>query len=427
MNKKFFEDLDEEKESTKENKSDRFFADLEQDPSRARSLASALPKGVIRGSRGINPMGNLGPIPNKLAEKLLSKFLPTQEKTPEQILEFTGENLPAVAQGGEGLLMKGLQAAGGALLKTGAKEANLPEWAQEVANITGIGVPALGKGLATKGLRPNTKQKPVYDFLKSKGLTDQDIAPIIQDKKKLSILSKAAFKFEKGDPYIKDIKSKISNVYEDIRERGGKTSYLQGNDLRNFENELNEKLSKLQKRHRKLIQSEVEDLYNNPIDFTELHDFKLAINDIVKDSEGGKAAIGILKEPLSNAQKAISPELHSELKLLDKAHGDLKKFTKQMTKKTYDHILSLGPIGTALWGALTFNPTMMTAGGLLFGKVIAARTLAKKMLTNPRFHNMYLKMKDQVSKNNIPKAIKTMRLIEEEAKKSSIGNDEESK
>src|SRR5688572_15871117 len=157
MSSSFFSDLDGSSESQK--KSSSFFSDLEDEPSRARSLLSALPKGIIKGIGDMVGPPRTGAVPQELGMKLTEKFLPTQKgRGAEEVLGFAGENIPALAMGEGGLIKKGIQAGAGALAKKGAKELNLPEWAQEIVNVGGMAGPSAIKSAGSKVLSPNSKQ-----------------------------------------------------------------------------------------------------------------------------------------------------------------------------------------------------------------------------------------------------------------------------
>lgn len=135
------------------NSSGDIFDQLEaEQPSRARSLASAAPKGLLKGGRDINPLMKSGPISNELMDKVLEKVLPTQDKTAEQLLERGGKLAPVVALGPEGVGLKALQLAFGTLFGQGAKEAGFGETGQDIAEFAGIGAPQLAKGITQKAI-----------------------------------------------------------------------------------------------------------------------------------------------------------------------------------------------------------------------------------------------------------------------------------
>lgn len=396
------------------------FLETEQ-PSKTRSLLSAFPKGLIKGGAKFSPLPNIGPIPTELGIKAIEKVLPTQKGSAEDILEFTGEAVP-FALGGEGsALNKGLQALAGGLTKKGAKEANLPEWAQDIVGGIGMAAPSLIKGVLAKRLRPSKPQQAVVDYLRSKGLTDKEITPIIQNKKWLSALSKGAMKYERKEPWLKGIKGKLGNIYEDIRETGKKSGYLEGKNLYDFEDDFYNNLDKVPRMYRKVIEKETEDLFKNPIDFTELHDFNKAVNALVRDIEGGRAALGILKEPIEAAQKKLSPSLYKELKSVNDAYSQLENFTDKMTKKNWESLLGLGHIGGAIWGVLTLNPALLKSAGLL----AATRIGIRQLLTNPRLQNIHLKMWGAFLKNKIPQVLKLAGLFQEELSKNKNSSPQE--
>ena len=138
-------------------------------PSRSRSLISAPIKGLIKGAASFSPLPNLGPISLEGGKKITEQMLPTQDNALEDVLEFAGENIPTVAMGSGGLLRKGAQSLAGGLAKKGAKEFDLPEWAQELIGGVGMASPDVLKSGISKALRPSSKQASIVDFLKSKG------------------------------------------------------------------------------------------------------------------------------------------------------------------------------------------------------------------------------------------------------------------
>jgi hypothetical protein len=408
----YFSDIDESQSQPKQSKSD-YFSDLSEQPSRMQSILSALPKGLIKGAASFSPLPNFGPISNKLGEKITEQILPTNKGGIEDVLEFTGQHAPAAALGEGGLVKKGLQAIGGGLGKKLGKELELPEWAQDLLGGLGMAVPGIAKAAGSKGLRASAKQKNMVDFLKSEGLSDKSITPLIQNEKKLSWLSKGAAKFEKKDPWLKAIKDDLGTIFEDVREQG-RGKYLQGPDLLAFDDAFHAKLQKVPRMYRGLVQKEIEDLMNNPIDFTELHDFQKAINAIVKNVQGGKAALGILKEPLEKAQKSLNPQLYDRLQSLNKSYSSLQNFTDKMTKKNWEGLLKLGQAGGALLGVLTWNPLLLKGAGLSF----LGRIGLKQVLTNPRLQNIHSKMWDAFLKNKMPTALKLLDLFNKEVKNS---------
>lgn len=383
-----------------------------EEPSRLRSLISAPLKGLVKGAAKFSPLPSFGPVPVKLGERVTEHFLPTQKKTAEDILEFTAENAPLALMGEGGLAKKGIQAVSGALAKKGAKELDLPEWAQEIVGGLGMAAPDVVKGVSKAAISPSAKQKPIVDYLRSQGLSEKQITPLIQDKKKLNYLSKISSKFEKKDPFIKGIKEKLGGIFEDIREKGSQGSVLEGEKLYQFEENFDKAMEKVPRMYRRLIKAEIEDLNKHPINFKELHDFNKAINAIVGNVEGGKAAVGLLKEPIEKAMQSLSPGLYSELKMANNVYSRLSGFMDKMTKRDWESLLSLGQTGGLITGILTLNPGMM---GTALGSA-AGRLALKKILTSPRLQGVHRKMWEAFLNNRIPQMLKYAGILEREVK-----------
>lgn len=397
------------------------YGEVVEEPSRKRSLLSAFPKGFIRSGRKINPFSPSSPIPDKLAEKTLEQFLPTQKgRAPEEILEAAGEFAPATIGGPEGLLMKGAQSLAGGLGKTAAKEMGASETTQDILGALSMAGPGAIKGFLSKALRPSQAQKGTVDFLKSQGFSDKEIVPLIQGEKKLGLLSKFSAKYKEKSPLLRKIKEGLGNIYEDIRTKGT-GRYLEGKELSNFETDLFDTLEKIPKRHRRLVEKEIEELMKNPIDFTAMHDFNVAVNDIIKGATGGKASVGKLKSATHKAQNKLDSSLFTDLRKTDKIYSKMHEFVDKMTHKNWMSLFSLGDVGSAIWGLLTFSPMSVVES---IGGSVASKYGARALLTKPRLQNLHLKMWDALKNNRMSQLIKLSQLFKKELEKSSVGSDE---
>ena len=67
------------------------YGDVIEPVSRARSMANAAAKGLIQFGEQYPLMPSFGPVPSKLGHRMMEKFLPSEEKLPEELIE---EQLP---------------------------------------------------------------------------------------------------------------------------------------------------------------------------------------------------------------------------------------------------------------------------------------------------------------------------------------------
>jgi len=254
----FFSDLDDQPtESTPVKKG--YFPDLEEEPSRTRSVLSALPKGLIKGAKSLSklsdPFATLSPERPTIESEAIEKVLPTQEgHFPEEFLQTVGEIAPSFALGPEGIGVKAAQIGGGALSKNILKKAGAPEWLQEIGTVGGAVGPRALKGILSKKLVPTKSQQEVYDLLKGHGVSDKDIVPFIQSKRKVNALAKWTKGFVNRDKVAEQGKSVRDTIYNSIEQKGESLPGLSGPKKSTFEKVLDDKLKDIPYFFRKSIQ-----------------------------------------------------------------------------------------------------------------------------------------------------------------------------
>lgn len=376
-----------------------------EEPSRTRSLLSAVPKGIIKAARSISPLPSTGPIPEKLAERLTEQFLPTQEKLPEELLERTGK-LAAYSAGGAGSLAgKAIRAGTGALLGQTTKELGGGEVAQNIAELASLGFPGLTKDMPIK-----KAQERVVGFLKEKGFTPNEITPLLQSPRKLARLAKFASKGEKTNKLMRDTYQKFDNVYSGIRDEGTNLPGLSGEKYDRFVSDFDAKLDRIPKFYRRLMKEEIEDLRNSPHTFSDLVDFNQAVNARVGGVTGGKAWLGTLKEPIEKGLNLIDPQLASDYKLANSLYAKRAEVAKHLRTKEIDDLISLGEAGAVIAGIADQNMGVLSKGM----STIGARVLAREMLINPRLQNISLRMEKAIKNNAFPIAKKLYDEFKEE-------------
>lgn len=380
---------------------------------REHSLAHAPIKGAIKGamqSTVMSPFHNVGPVPAKLGERLLEKFLPTQESPIEGALERAGKIGTSMITGGSGgLIRKGITSLFGGIAGEATKQFGGGEIAQDIAELSGMALPDLAKNIPAK-----KAQERIVGFLRNKGFSENEITPLIQSPEKLARFAKFASKGEKTNQLMRDIYQKFDNVYGSIREQGENLPGLAREEIAKFEKNFEEKLAKIPKFYRRQIKEEVEDLMNSQMKFTDFIDFDQAVNARIKGVEGGKAVLGTLKEFTGEAKKAISPQLADDMNLANELYRKRIDVSKHLRTKEIEEIIDLGEAATLFAGIADQNVG-------LIGKVIGlagTRKLAREMLINPRLQNISKRMLGALKKNQIPIAQKLYEIFKKEAGKS---------
>lgn len=306
---------------------------------------------------------------------------------PERWLQRAGEAVGGgAALGGGAKTLLALLA--GATAGEGAKELGFPE---PVADVIDIGTTLIAGKRPNKGLSKKGKDK-LISSLKSKGFSDKEITPLLQDEKKLRRLGKIAKADPKTEKTLKEIKDKLGSLYENVKEEGGKLKGLNMDQYDSFQDSLKETLDKIRPGYRRLIKDELSDLSNSEHSIKDLIDFYQDINMKVKGVEGGKAVLNKLKGPVLDAISEISPKAAEDFKLTNELYSKLSKVKYALKPSRFDELYSLGKIYGLGAGLATGNLGALKKV-LSYG---AARKLATQMLVNPKLQGLSSKIGAQI-------------------------------
>lgn len=388
---------------------------VDEKPSRARSLISAPIKGAVKGAHELAAMSDplkallgvseLTPI----QQRAIEMALPTQEKPLEKGLERSGRLGVSAIGGPESLAVRGLRTAAGAALGQLAEETGAPEWVQNLAELSAFIAPKLQARLS-----PTKVQKEAVDFLRSKGLSDKEITPLIQSEKKLRFLAPISSRGEKTEKIAKDISNKLGENYDVLKERGSK-DILRGENAIHFDNKLQEGLDKISRGFRRLIEKDVEELQNREISAKSLIDFYQDINRVVKGQEGGKAVLNTLKPIIIDGLEKANPEIAKDYKLLNSFYSKNKQVLNALKPGQIDKFLKgakhFAYLGSAITGNFSFLPKLLGAE--------AAQRFIRQFLINPRYQNISHKILEAIRDNRIPSALKSLKILATELKKDN--------
>jgi len=391
---------------------DDFFTPIKE-TSRTRSIISAPIKGFIKGANiqsSLSPMHSVGPIPQKLGERVTEEFLPTQDKPLEGALERGGKIAASFLTGGPaGFLRKAITAGIGGIAGESVKQAGGGEIAQDIAELASMSLPDLAKNIPAK-----KAQERVIGFLRKKGFSENEITPLIQSPKKLARMAKFASKGEKTNKLMRETYEKFDNVYSSIRESGEKLPGLRGEQADIFLGNFQEKMDKIPKFYKRQIKEEIDDLLNSELKFNDFMDFDQAVNARIKGVEGGKAILGTLKEATSKAKQAVNPQLAEDLKLANELYGKRINVSQHLRTKQLDDLLDMGEAIGTMGAIADQNVGLITK---MIG-ISGARKIAREMLINPRLQNISKRMLASIKNNKFQEASKLYKIFRDEAIKS---------
>lgn len=397
----------------KENEFPEYGSVVKEEVSRPRSLAGAPVKGAIKGALDIAAIADpfkalLGVNElNPMQQKALEKILPTQDNPIEKGLERAGRIGVAALGGPESLLAKGTRTVAAATLGQTAEEMGAPQWVQNLAELLAFVAPKPSKNLVA-----NKSQKEAVNFLRSKGLSDKEITPLIQSERKMRSLSGLAAKGPKTEKLSADISQRLGENYDLLKERGAR-SFLSGDEAVKFDDKLIGGMDKISKGFRRLIEKDVEDLRNSGISAKSLIDFYQDINRIVKGQQGGKAVLSTLKPIVLEGLEKANPEIAKDYTLLNEFYRKNKTLMSSLKQSNLDKFFkgakSFGALASAVTGNFSFLPKLLGVEG--------AQVAARELLINPRLQNISKQILTAIKNNEVPVALRSLKILSKEFEK----------
>jgi len=381
----------------------------------AREYGKTIVKGGIEGlSRLGGIMGSTQDIHGKpYSEQLekqtenLEQLLPGEEGFAQSALRRGLREAPtALAFPGSTLGTGGRSILAG-FFGEGAKELGLPEWAQTAAEITAYIGPDITKKLLERGSNAELIQEA-----RKLGLTDEQITPLIQSEFKQKWLSKLAPKKGATQKALKSTKEGLGEIYEALENSPNTIAEISEAQNGKLINSLTQQMNKLPRELRDKIERDAQDLIGNKITGQSLINFWKDIN---SQYVPGKEKLGILKEPIKQALKSISPDLGKDFDMLNNLYGKYSKIASRLKPSLADELISggeaLGLFGSLVTGNYPVLSTILTEK--------AGRKLVQQMLINPRFQQLSQKSIVAMNQNKFSLLKKTIDSFQNELKKSN--------
>ena len=397
----------------------------EKDINRFRSLISAPVKGMYKGAIDIGRMlpillqgPNLVPylltghsvLPKDIekkykqglqkGEEFIEQTLPTRPEFLESALERGGKLLPAglaaVATGGSSLLPQlGLAGAAGLAGQT-VEEFGGGPFLQSLAEVA----PYAGPSLARKIVASSAEQKKILDLGRSKGLTEEQLAPLMPETAKKRFFGKFAHTSESTKDTLKTTRQGVQNIYDIIETGPDAKKILPQQHFQKFASDMSAIGRKMPYNIRAQLKNDAEDFVKSVMakggaTGEELMNF---YHDISSRYNLGRTQLELFKGPIKDALKIIDPKMAHDFETVNRMYAKSLEIGRILKPSQYEQLISLGEAYEL--GAAAAN---LDAGRLrkILG-FLGFRKLSEKMLTSPRLQNLIKKSQIAIEQNNLP-------------------------
>lgn len=399
----------------------------EKDISRFRSIISAPIKGLIKGgidvAKFIPKLVNFHPgqiipyaiskkslLPKQIeepiqqglekAEQFSEEMLPTRPEFLESGLErggkLAGPVLVGAATGGGGLLPGLISSAIGGFAGQGIEEAGGGPLLQALGEISPFAAPSL----ARKIIPASAEQAKFLAFGRGKGLSEEQLAPLMPESAKKRFFGKLASSNENTQDILKGTREGLQNIFQSVERSPQAKQFLSQKELNKFAIDMNALGKKMPFNIRSQLKNDAKDLVNaakqkGGVSGEELMNF---YHDISSRYNLGRSQLELFKNPIRSALKSINPEMASDFDTVNKMYQKSIQIGRILKPSQYEQLISLGEA----------YETGAAIGGLDPGRLIKIlgmvgfRKFSEKMLTSPRLQNLIKKTQVAIEKNKLP-------------------------
>ena len=363
--------------------------------SRTRSLLSAAPKGFLKIAG--NALGAL-PTGGKTYEESLEEILPTQQgRFAEGALQRGAELGAAGGASGLGGILRSIL---GGVLGEGVHQAPfIPEsvkpYAEAGAEISAFGLPGFGKRI-----KPTSKQASLVEEARNLGLTENEIAPLIQSEKKLGKLSKVAGKRMRTQKALQTSKNALDSAFDSFENLPQLQHVMSPPQADVVVNSIeNTMFKKLNQAERNLIREDFTIFKSSKKSGEDFVKFFRDINKSISKNPESRKSLNLLKDDIVSGIEKISPEVGKTFKTTNELYKNYSNISRKLKPNWQEDIskwLGRG-LGHAIIGPLFgYTPSLAVLGGEAI-----ANNLGREMLINPRFQNLSRQIVSSLNSNKI--------------------------
>lgn len=357
----------------------------------AKTFLKGSTEGISRLGRMMGPTGDISGYREKERQEeqseTLDELLPTDEGFTQKSLRRGLREAPSMlAFPGSKLATLPRSIAAG-FAGQGAEDLGAPEWAQAAAELTAFISPDLTRKLLSSG-----SNKEIIDAARKLGMSDEALTPLLQSDFKQKWLSKLVPRRGKTESILRNTKKELGETYAKIQGSEEAAGKLSNEGSIKLINTIEDKLVKMPSSVRKKITTDLKDLINAPLTGENLINFYVDVN----HATGQKSKqLSLLKEPIKDALKEISPSLAKDLDTVNSLYSKYFPIAKRLKPNIASDIVkaaeTLGLLSSFAFG---YYPGMLTIAG---EKVV--KKLSQKLLLSPHFQQLSGKMVVAMNEN----------------------------
>lgn len=325
-------------------------------------------------------------------EETLDDLIPSEEGGPitkiqERFIK-TAPNLFGLPGGAPAQMVgRGMV---GAVLGEGAKELGFGELGQGVAELTAFIGPDIAKKLLESG-----KNADLIKAAKAFGMTDEQIAPLLQPEFKQRWLSKLVPRQGRTKAALQQSKEAVGEIYNTIKNSPDAKLGLTEKATKDLASGMSKVLEGLTGPERAAVMEDIQMLFSKPLTGESVITFWNKLRRLGEQTD--MKAIELLKTPLTKAINQLSPQLAKDFKLANDLYGRYAKIAARLKPNLTTNLVDAAHHLGALIALVSGNPAFM----FKIGGERLMRSMGREMLINPRLQNLASKMVNALNENKV--------------------------
>jgi hypothetical protein len=267
------------------------------------------------------------------------------------------------------------------------------------------------QGVSERSLGPALQQQLGKKFSQGEiiaegrriGMTDAEIAPLLNSERRTRFLSKFSHKGPRPQKVLSQTYDKIGSAYESLKNSELAAKAFSSPLQRETLSSLQQTLKELPDVARQGILKDTELLLKEPsLNARNLINYRQKVQQTINANPDQYKTLSQLKKVVDQAILKSNPQLAKEYHGINRLFEKYADISKALKPSIVDKFVSKGEAVAGLGAVLTFNyPFLATVVG-----ENAARRLATELLINPRFQQLSTKMVSALNQNKLGVAAK---------------------
>ena len=335
-------------------------------------------EGLTRAGQMFGPL-DTGISKNKALEQqteTLDQLLPTDEGFTQSALRRGLREAPSMlAFPGASASMLPRSIAAGFLGEAG-KELGLPEWGQTALELTAFIGPDITKKLIETG-----NNKELIEYGKKFGFSDKELTPLLQSDFKKKWLSKLAPKRGATQEALKATHARLKDSYKAIQKSETALQPVSESISSDLTKKLEAAFDEMPSAVKNLVKEDYQKLLEKPMTADSIMNFYADVSHYFSPQT---KQLSILKEPIKEAIRSVSPELGKDFDMINKLYSKYYDISAKLKPDLVSDLVTAGEILGITGSIVTGHyPTLISILGERAGK-----KLAQQMLINPHLQQL---------------------------------------